>query len=79
MVLEEVTTTPAEIVSGFLLEVGKIVLWLQAIGIILILWILFQIITLIINRKMKKTLYSLKDDLKHIESKVDKLVAKKKR
>lgn len=62
-----------DIISNTILEVGKMVLYLQTIGIILILWIIFNIITLIINRKRRKALYSIKTDIERIERKLDKL------
>lgn len=73
MAIENLTDVPTEIIF----EVGKIALWMQTIGIIVILWIIFNIITLIVNRKKRKTLYSIQNDLKRIESKINKINKKK--
>ncbi|MCW8966692.1 MAG: hypothetical protein OQK82_08430 [Candidatus Pacearchaeota archaeon] len=75
MAIENLTNVPTDII----LEIGKIALWLQTVGIIIILWILFEIISLIINRKKRKAIYSMKSDLKRIENKLDKLLQKKKK
>ncbi|MEK6945954.1 MAG: hypothetical protein AABW63_04150 [Nanoarchaeota archaeon] len=64
-------------VSELVAEVGKLGSWLQAIGIIVIAWLIFQIISLIINLKKKKLLEKISQDMKRIEKKVD--VLKKRR
>ena len=66
-----------ETLAEVILEVGKIALWFQAIGIIVILWVIFEIISLIVNRKKRKAIYSIKGDLARIEKKIDKLLNKK--
>ncbi len=73
MAIEELTNVSTEII----LEIGKVALWMQTLGIIIILWIVFNIITLIVNRKKRKTLYKIQDDLHRIEKKIDKLTKKK--
>ncbi len=55
-------------------ELGKVGLWVQAIGLLVIFWLIFQIIVLIVNRKKRKALYSIKDDLERIEKKIDKIL-----
>ena len=65
-----VTDIPAELV----LDLGRIGLWIQAVGLIVILWIIFQAITMYFNRKRRTTLYKIRDDLKRIEGKVDRLL-----
>jgi hypothetical protein len=72
MVVENLTEIPTEI----FLEVGRIILWLQAIGVIVIIWIIFELIALIVNRKKRKALYSIKNDLAIIEKKIDKILKK---
>jgi hypothetical protein len=59
-----------------LAELGKVGLWLQAVGVIVILWIIFQIIAWKYNRKRMKEVYSMKEDVKRIESKIDRLLKK---
>lgn len=65
-----------EVSTGLIHQVGRIGLWLQALGIIVILWIIFQVVTLIINRKRNKEIYLLKDNIARIEKKIDSLAAK---
>ena len=63
--------------GSILLELGKIGLWLQTLGVIILFWLIVQIITLIMNRKKRKAIYSMKEDLIRIEKKLDKLCRKK--
>ena len=65
-----ITDVPTELV----LELGRIGLWIQAVGLIVIAWIIVQAITMYFNRKRRKTLYKIRDDLKRIEGKVDRLL-----
>lgn len=58
-------------------EIGKIGLWLQAVGLIVVAWIIFSIIDLLINRKRMKEVYKIKKDMKRIEGKIDKILAKR--
>ena len=67
MVLEEIAL--AELASSL----GKIGLWIQAVGLVIILWLIFEIIILINNRIRRKQLYIIEDRLKRIENKIDKL------
>lgn len=60
------------------IQFGKFGKWLQAIGLIIILWVAFQIISLWINRGSKKEIVKLREDVKRIEGKIDKLAKKKK-
>jgi large-conductance mechanosensitive channel len=60
-------------VSELVVEVGKLGTWLQAIGIIVIAWLIFQIISLIINLQKKKMLQKISEDVKRLEKKVDSL------
>ncbi|MDP1695406.1 MAG: hypothetical protein Q8L29_00660 [archaeon] len=62
-----------EEIINLLIEIGKIGYWLQAIGLMVILWIVFQIVSLIINKKNRNTLKYLRLDIKRLETKVDKL------
>jgi hypothetical protein len=73
MTVGDLIETAPEIV----LELGRIGKWVQAVGLIVVIWIVIQAITLYFNRKRRKTLYTIKDDLKRIERKIDKLSKKK--
>ncbi|MBT96810.1 MAG: hypothetical protein QF567_01740 [Candidatus Pacearchaeota archaeon] len=73
MVIEEVVNISTEVLSSAILEVGKVALWMQAIGILLVLWISFYIIMFFQDRKKLKKIDSIKKDVIRIEKKLDKL------
>jgi len=54
--------------------ISSFALWLQALGIVIIVWLLIQFINWLINHKRLKTLYSIKDDIIRIEEKLDKVL-----
>ena len=62
--------------ASLVLELGKIGRWIQAVGLVVIIWIIVQAITLFFNRKRRKTLYKIRDDLERIEAKIDGLERK---
>ena len=57
-------------------EVGKIGLWLQAIGVIVILWLVFNAVNLWLNRKRWKKLEEFEATAERIERKLDKVLKK---
>lgn len=65
------------VIDDIVLELGQIGLWIQAVGLIVILWIVFQAITMYYNRKRRKLLESINDRLENLEKKIDKLSKKK--
>lgn len=67
MAIEQVAALPTEI----LLELGKIGLWIQAIGLVIVLWLVFELIVLVNNRIRRKQLYIIENRLKRIEKKLD--------
>ncbi len=73
MAVDNVVNTSSDLVSGLIADLGRIGLWLQALGLLIVLWLIFQIIALIVNRKKRRTLYAIKDDLERVESKIDKM------
>ena len=58
-------------------ELGRIGNLLETLGLVVILWLIFQIIALILNSKRIKEIYIIKEDMKRIERKIDKLAKKK--
>ena len=60
-------------ITDLIYELGNIGRWLQAIGIIIILWLGFQIVNLIYNYKKRKQLKLIEDKLLKIEKKINKL------
>lgn len=66
------------IITDILADIGLLGLWIQAIGLVIVLWIIFEIIILVNNRIRRKQLYIIEDRLKSIEKKLDKVLTKKK-
>ena len=75
MAIEEISNISASLVASL----GKIGLWLQAVGIIVIIWIIFYIVDLFINVRRMKEVYRIKDDMKRIERKIDRILTKRAR
>lgn len=79
MVVEEIVNVTADtLVGDLVVEVGKIGLLLNALGVIIVLWIAFQVVTLVMNRKRRKTLYRIERKLGVLEGKIDKILKKRK-
>lgn len=64
-------------ISGVVLELGKVGNWIQAVGLVVILWIIFQAVTMFFNRKRRKLLERIDERLERLEKKIDKLGKKK--
>jgi len=77
MVIEDVANVSGDLVSGLIADIGRIGLWLQAIGVLVVVWIIVQAVTLYFNRKRRIAIYDLKGNLERIESKIDKLLRRK--
>jgi len=67
---------PANIVQ-LIKDIGQIGTWIQTIGLVIILWIIFEVIILINNRIKRKQLYKIEDRLIKIEHKINQLIIKK--
>jgi biopolymer transport protein ExbB/TolQ len=68
----DIVSTSTEILE----RLGSLGSWLQAIGAVVVLWLAFEIVSLIINRRKMRQIIDLKNDLKRLEKKVDKLTRK---
>lgn len=68
MVVEEVAT--------LISQVGNVVLWLKAVGLLLILYITVEAITFYLNIRRYRELLKIKDDMVRIEKKIDALKKK---
>lgn len=64
--------------GGLITDLGRIGLWLQAAGIAVIIWIIFQIIGYILNRRRLRMLDEIKLDMDRIEKKIDRILKNKK-
>jgi len=73
MVTEELFNASTIMLSEAVTEVGKIGKWLQALGLVVIFYFVFQIVFLIHNKKREKMILSVQNDLKRLEKKIDKL------
>lgn len=62
--------------AGFIAEVGRIGNWLQALGIVILLGIIFQVIGILYNRKRVKEVKEMRENLVKIERKLDKILRK---
>ncbi len=67
-----------EEVINILTQIGSLTTWLQALGIVFIFTIIFQIIAFIVNKKKLKELENIKISLTSVEDKLNKLLSKKK-
>lgn len=77
MILIEFMIDPADVSVKIVTQLGQIGLWLKAAGIIFVLWLIFQSVTLIVNMRRIKEIRSIKEDMKRMESKLNKLIRKK--
>ncbi len=72
-----VETGIGDATTRILSNVGQIGLWLQALGVIVILWIVFEVVALAYHRKRMKEVYKIKEDMIRIEGKIDRLLQRK--
>lgn len=71
MVAEEVINASTEALTDVILEVGRIGKWMQALGLFIIFYLIFQIIIVVLNRRKKKLLELIRQDIKRLEKKID--------
>lgn len=77
MVVEQALNASSDILGGLILEIGRVGLWLQALGVVVVVWLVFSIISFLLERKKRHIVYQLQKDVERIESKIDALLAKK--
>lgn len=61
------------VIDDLVVELGQVGLWIQAVGLVVILWIIFQAITMYYNRKRRLILVEINERLKRIELKLKKI------
>jgi hypothetical protein len=61
-------------IDDLVLQLGQIGLWIQAVGLVVVIWIIVQVITLYFNRKRRMLLLDIDERLKRIENKLNKNV-----
>lgn len=62
---------------GIFGEVGQIALWLQAVGVVVILWMIFEGVAIYFATKRMKEIHVIKKDMARIEGKIDRLLSGK--
>mgnify|MGYP001569013975 CR=1 FL=1 len=78
MVVEEViNATDGTLIGGLIVEVGKLGILIQTLGILVVLWILFAVVTMYFNRKRRKLLEGIDSRLRDVEGKLDRVLEKK--
>ena len=73
MATEEVIVNSAEVAGDIAAKLGSLGKWLQALGLVIVIWILVQIVTWIAHKKRNQKMYEIKQNLERIEKKIDAL------
>jgi len=73
-----VDTLLADAAPGLVLELGKIGLWVQTVGLIVVVWIVIQIINYVYNRRRMRAIEEFRKDIARIEKKINALSKSKK-
>lgn len=63
-------------IEEVVLVIGRLGLWVQAVGLVVVLWIIIEAITLYYNRKRRLLLKDIDERLKRVESKIDRIKKK---
>ncbi len=58
------------VIEEVIIQLGSIGLWIQAVGLVVILWIIIEAITMYYNRKRRLLLIDIDERLKRIEKKL---------
>ncbi len=61
------------VLEDVVLEVGRLGLWMQAVGALVVIWIIVQSITMYFNRKRRLLLEEINKRLKRVETKLNNL------
>jgi len=61
------------VIEDIVLQLGQVGLWVQAVGLLVVIWIIIQGITLYFNRKRRLLLTEINDRLKRVEKKISKI------
>jgi len=77
MAVDGFINASGEMIPELIIELGKLGKWLQALGIIILLWLIFQIVSLIIRIKKNKKLKDIQHRLSNLERKIDKVLKKR--
>lgn len=58
-------------------QAGNILGWLQAIGIVFLLWLIFNVVALLVNLKRRKELIEIRREVRLLRKKFDLFLMKK--
>lgn len=75
MALQEVVNVSTDAIA----TIGHVALYLQALGIVLVIYIIYQIISAYTSWKRMKEIYNIKEDMKRIENKIDLIISRQKK
>ena len=78
MVFYEVISTLNTTNIPLLGEIGKIGLWLQALGVVVVLTIIFEAFAFYFNMKRLRQIAEIRHDVRRIEAKINKLLKRNK-
>ena len=59
------------VIEDIALELGQLGLWVQAVGLVVVIWIIAQAVTMYFNRKRRLLLIDIDERLKRVENKLD--------
>jgi len=59
------------VIEDVVVQLGQIGLWVQAVGLVVILWIIVEAVTLYYNRRRRLLLMDIDERLKRVEKKID--------
>jgi len=63
-------------IEDIVVQVGRLGLWIQALGLVVVIWLIIQGVTFYFNRKKRKMIEETRDRVKAVEEKLDSLVKK---
>ena len=61
------------VIEDVVIALGQVGLWVQAVGLLVIIWIIIQGITMYFNRKRRLLLMEINERLKNVEKKLSKI------
>ena len=59
------------VIEDVVVQLGQVGLWVQAVGLVVVIWIIAQAVTMYFNRKRRLLLIDIDERLKRVENKLD--------
>lgn len=69
----ELGSASNDLLNGAIGEIGKLGLWMQAVGLLVVFWLAFQIVLIVQNYVKRKLLRTIEEKLDKLDKKIDKL------